>query len=73
MEAYEGTPPLWSSCAESLRAYRRFKRSSKGNLAESSWFWEVIDMVYSQVETIPWGRAENAERRRIYRVLGGTY
>ena len=40
---------------------------------ESSWFWEDRDMVYSQMETIPWGGGGgvgNAERGRMYTQYG---
>ena len=43
-------PPvvLWSgSCGEGLSVLKRF--------SDSSWFWEVIDLVYSQMGTIQGG------------------
>ena len=42
---------------------------------ESSWFWEVIDMAYSQMGTIPWGEGrgggcERGARTHIYPYYG---
>ena len=49
-------PPvvLWSgSCGDDL--WKARKKGVKKGFSQSSWFWEVIDMAYSQMGTIPWG------------------
>ena len=57
MEAYESAPPvvLWScGLGLVLRVLEGLKEGLQ-KIAGNSWFWEFIDMAYSQLGTIPWG------------------
>ena len=50
-------PPvlLWScGLGPVVMVYRGFEQRYSRGFTESSWFWEVIDMAFSQMATIPW-------------------